>query len=168
MRYIYNYIITLQVTFKSIAFALLYHLLSFKQSYKQDCPQDINTVYQTQLANRSGTEQRRESSIQRQRTEKSVKRSAASDREELRAFRVLRRALRPLSTDLGSKSVKSPVSSVCVPLRLRDSGQKRTSAGQRRAARTGGVLCRSLQSLCPATAYRSASAIVGRDTPAPG
>ena len=43
MRYIYNYIITLQVTFKSIAFALLYHLLSFKQSYKQDCPQDINT-----------------------------------------------------------------------------------------------------------------------------
>ena len=42
MRYIYNYIITLRITFKSIAFALLYHLLSFKQSYKQDCPQDIN------------------------------------------------------------------------------------------------------------------------------
>ena len=39
---IYITILQLQITFKSIAFALLYHLLTFKQSYKQDYPKDIN------------------------------------------------------------------------------------------------------------------------------
>ena len=65
---------------------------------------------------------------------------------------VLRRVLRPSSTDLGSKNVKIPVASVRVPLRLRDSVKKRTSARQRRVVRTDCVLRRSFQALCPATA----------------
>ena len=74
----------------------------------------------------------------------------------------------PPSTNLVSKSVDIPVPSKRVLHPLRDSGQKSTSAGQRRAARTNWVLRRAFRALRPATAYHSVTAITGRDTPAPG
>ena len=81
---------------------------------------------------------------------------------------VFRRALLPPSTDLGSKSVESPVSSVRVPLCPRYSGQKRTSAVQIIAAHTDRVLRQAFQAMFTATTQCSVLAIAGRDTPAPG
>ena len=76
-------------------------------------------------------------------------------------------SIRPPSTDPDSKSVESPVPCIRVSLRLSNSGQIRTSAGQRRTARTNRVLRPAFRDLCPATTYRSVSAIAGRDIPEP-